>query len=225
MISKDDKQKILNGTFAIPRDGRKCKFVGKTALAGLDDESLNFFIYFNSDELVASIHHLTDDLLFDINYKSDNDVVGLWDDSIKPFNLEKALGGEPVMLRDGSKAFVKYVMPEEFDVERPLNGFVIERGEVYSYRWSLDGTAIKPTLDHPQDIIGMWKEPPPKTVTVTLPCPLKEPKDDMWFISRGEVAKSNNGRLIPSDSFKRISYFGSAKDARAWVLAMQENRR
>lgn len=76
--------------------------------------------------------------------------------------------------------------------------------------------------------VGMWKdEPVQNTVTVTLPCPLKEPHDEMWFINLdGEVSKSNYKKnSISKESFERRIYFGSEQDAKAWFDAMKNNRR
>lgn len=36
---------------------------------------------------------------------------------MKPFNLEKALAGEPVKLRGGQKAYIKYVLGDEYNTK------------------------------------------------------------------------------------------------------------
>lgn len=87
MISKQDKQKILNGAYGISRDGSKCKFVGTTT-------SSNFkylFVYFNEKGLIVLNAHLSENF---IEYNTTNsrlDIVGLWEDkpqpeSVKPIN-------------------------------------------------------------------------------------------------------------------------------------------
>lgn len=234
MISKDDKHKILNGAFAVSRDGRKCKFVGKTAHVSLDDVSLNIFTYFNSDELVTGIHHVNDDLLFGITYESDYDVVGLWDDSIKPFNLEKALAGEPVITREGNKAYVKYVMPDEhraYAGAYPLNGYILNHEEpdgVEIYQWTKDGSAQVSSPNHRDDIIGMWREPEPatdlNTVAATLPRALKEPQDGMWGVSASGVFEAYHDKDMDIDLFNQRVYFGAKEDAQAWFEAMLSSK-
>lgn len=229
MINEQDKQKIFNGAFAVSRDGRKCKFIGKTAHSGLDDVSLNIFIYFNSNELVTGIHHLTDDLIFSITYESDNDVVGLWENKPEPFDLERALNGEAVMLRGNKKAYVKYLMPDEYTGPHCVIGYVIDASNVgvFTYGWCLDGRAVKENYDHHLDIIGMWREPEPisNTVTLTLPCPLKEPQAKMWILAPDGYTQSSYDENIPLAFFNSRIYFGSEEDAKEWYFAMKDNRK
>ncbi|WP_052119481.1 hypothetical protein [Gallibacterium genomosp. 1] len=78
---------------------------------------------------------------------------------MKSFNLEKALAGEPVILRSGDKAFIKYKIPEEYHSLYPLQGFSIDKdGAVYVLSWGTDGINDY-TGETDVDIIGMWEEP------------------------------------------------------------------
>ncbi len=96
----------------------------------------------------------------------------------------------------------------------------------------VDKNNFKATLsthdNHKDDIIGLWEEPEPVTelVTLTLPCPLKEPRNEMWFISHNKVIKSSYQKSnITKDEFEQLTYFGSEKDAQAWIDAMRNNRK
>ncbi|MGY6089783.1 hypothetical protein [Avibacterium paragallinarum] len=79
---------------------------------------------------------------------------------MKEFNLEKALSGEPVKLRNGKKAYVKYQVDTKCDY--PLAGYLIDGdGGIYHNNWLLDGRNWTDSKDG-RDIIGMWEEPKPK---------------------------------------------------------------
>lgn len=82
--------------------------------------------------------------------------------SIKPFDLDAALNGEPVMLRNGSKAYVRH-----HETELPLAnnlrlfGIVLdEEGRVAKMpTWNPEGRYSGDLVEDREDIIGMW----PKT--------------------------------------------------------------
>ncbi|HDR1538665.1 TPA: pyruvate kinase, partial [Pasteurella multocida] len=91
---------------------------------------------------------------------------------MKEFDLEKALAGEPVVLRNGDKAFVKFVLENPLFEDDQVVGFHIDsEGKEEVTSWGNNGVHI-PNTNSIYDIIGMWEEPRP-TVTLTLPCPLK----------------------------------------------------
>lgn len=69
------------------------------------------------------------------------------------FVLEKALSGEPVILRNGAKAYVRH-REEEFKVMYPLMGVVL--GEERWETWKLDGSVYADGGDDGYDIIGMY---------------------------------------------------------------------
>lgn len=86
---------------------------------------------------------------------------------MKPFDLEKALAGEPVILRNGSKAFVladlRDLFPKDTYFPRCLVG-------VYSHndchkafygtaRWKPNGKYFEHLKESSSDIVGMWCEP------------------------------------------------------------------
>lgn len=225
MISKQIKQAILNGKFALTRGGHKVKFIGKA-------NSLiqpYMFAYFKENDVIEHVLNLKEDLQRFSHEENEFDIVGLWEDRIDPFNLARALKGEPVKLRNGAKAFVKYVMPSDFEGSYPINGFMKDPNDLGVYvtrSWNLEGKYNEGFQEHAYDIIGMWKEPKTKTETVnpTLPRPLERPSDEMWFISFvwGEPVKSTFDKYsISQTDFARGIYFASREEAQAWLDAIR----
>lgn len=227
MISKQDKQKILNGAYGISRDGSKCKFVGTTTSSNFK----YFFVYFNEKGLIVLNAHLGEDF---IEYNTTNsrlDVVGLWEDKPEPFDLDKALNGEPVMLRKGLKACIKYVMPSEYKGTHPIRRYVIDDADpdgTYTLSWCLNGKAFKEDYDHRFDIIGMWKEPDSKPESVKpindLPAPLTKPQDNMYYVNQCGTCWSGYNRNMDINLFNERVYFASEEDARAWFNAMKNHK-
>lgn len=80
----------------------------------------------------------------------------------KPEWLDAALGGHPVVLRDGSKAYVRYC-EEEYETKYPLLGGSVDAvsGEIYTESWAYDGSYIPGQTFSRSDIIGLWQEPAP----------------------------------------------------------------
>lgn len=85
---------------------------------------------------------------------------------MKPFNLEEALKGAPVRLRDGRCAWVygnASVVPdwERYIDGPPLKGMQREDDNVIydNFGWELDGRFDPEEDNHPLDIIEMWEEP------------------------------------------------------------------
>lgn len=86
---------------------------------------------------------------------------------MKPFDLEKALAGAPVQLRDGRKAKLIFKIPDELVFsgglrpEYPLLGFIYKRnGELHHIKeyWSLDGGYMLGSDEDELDIVGLWEE-------------------------------------------------------------------
>jgi hypothetical protein len=83
---------------------------------------------------------------------------------MKEFDLDAALNGEPVILRNGEKAVVKYNLLNEVeklevrDAEHPLIGYRFDGIYINTTSWSLTGKSVHwNTMEY--DIIGMWEEP------------------------------------------------------------------
>lgn len=77
-------------------------------------------------------------------------------EQIKPmeFDLQEALAGQPVVLRNGEKAFVRH-HETEVKLLRPLIGFMCS-GDTEA--WSLQGGYLNDFTSE-YDIVGMWIEP------------------------------------------------------------------
>ncbi|MDO9828096.1 hypothetical protein Q7453_11635 [Glaesserella parasuis] len=226
MINESNKEAILNGACGISRDGYKCRYIGKSG----NSEFPYQFVYYKPNEVIRDIANLSEQFRYLKHSKDELDVIGLWENRLEPFDLEKALQGTPVLLRGNKKAYLKFLMPKEYKGPYPIKGYVIDDeypDGAYTLSWHLNGKATKEDCNHHLDIIGMYKEsePEPNTVTLTLPCPLKEPKDEMWFVDSDGVTRSNYHKNIPLDDFERIPYFGSEADAKVWFDAMQNSRR
>ncbi|WP_240019690.1 pyruvate kinase [Mannheimia haemolytica] len=105
---------------------------------------------------------------------------------MKPFDLNKALAGEPVKLRNNDKAFVKYLISDDYirdNKDHQVQGYTVDEENVFlsEVSWAVSGSHFNDGTIAQYDIVGMWEEPRP-AVTLTLPCPLKEPQENMWFI-------------------------------------------
>lgn len=230
MISEKDKEAILNGAYGITRGGRKVKYVGKRNTSDCDVDFPLFFAVFNQKDEICITLLLSRDFTNFNGRGSDNDVVGLWEDKPEPFDLERALAGEPVKLRNGKKAYMKYIMPPEYKGSYPLRGYIIDPSsatEIESNSWTLDGIGCVPTGVHSLDIISMWKDPESvaNNVTVTLPRALSEPQDEMWYVNEGGVHRSFNDEDMAINLFNQRVYFASEEDAKAWFVAMQNSRK
>ncbi|MFK3559240.1 pyruvate kinase [Pasteurella multocida] len=158
---------------------------------------------------------------------------------MKEFDLEKALAGEPVVLRNGNKAFVKFVLENPLYEDNQVVGFHIDdEGNEEGINWRKDGIHI-PNVNSMYDIIGMWEEQQP-TVKLTLPCPLKEIEEgqEFWHIvqdsdplgiawAKVDVSMSvfNKDNIYHSSLLDAGLAFKSEKDVKAWLDAMKNARR
>lgn len=100
---------------------------------------------------------------------------------MKEFNLDAALNGEPVKLRNGRKAVVQLDLTEvgaNLLTEYPLRGYVLEAKGIDPTYWTKEGKYISDKGDHINDIVEMWEEP--KISIEDLPKPFK-PKDGEVF--------------------------------------------
>lgn len=86
---------------------------------------------------------------------------------MEPFDLEKALDGEPVVLRDGKKAYVVADLRELFRKDtyfpRCLIGVSATEGNEQEFcgilRWKPDGKYFEHIKESNSDIVGMMEEP------------------------------------------------------------------
>lgn len=75
---------------------------------------------------------------------------------MKEFNLEQALAGKPVMLFNGLKAYIKFILPG--DSEYPLCGYYEHNGDYILSMWDLDGNNMNDPLEQ-YKIVGMYETP------------------------------------------------------------------
>ncbi|WP_295666926.1 pyruvate kinase [uncultured Haemophilus sp.] len=104
---------------------------------------------------------------------------------MKEFDLKAALNGEPVMLRNGEKAFVKYNLLDEIenleeeDEKYPLFGYRFEGKYVNGTSWGVEGISAYCTNEY--DIIGMYEEPKKQISIEDLPKPFKPKSGDGYY--------------------------------------------
>lgn len=145
---------------------------------------------------------------------------------MKEFDLKAALNGEPVMLRNGDKAYIfkdlRTISELKEKIRYPLVGININRCIVYA--WSLDGqvTTLSSNTAH-NDIVGMFEEPKKQISIEYLPKPY-HPKtgDEYKYIVGTEVFR----RISIGDSFdKSLSMGGQCyrteEDAQKWLDFMK----
>ncbi|OOF84180.1 hypothetical protein BKG93_08390 [Rodentibacter ratti] len=227
MLSDKEIELLKKGAFGVTKDGKKVKFIGRSHNNG--------FVYaiYNSDGILETKFY---DLLlyyFD-DYREDLlNIVGLWKDKPEPFNLERALAGEPVLLRNGDKAFVKFQLGAPVIGYHSLVGYRInEKGREERCSWFDDGNR-----DDNLKIIGMWKEPEPvKPSADDLPKPIRNiyifnSLNEVWMIGHSEQL----GVVFPVrvkryghewDRWKRISadngcFYATEEDCQAvcnWLM-------
>lgn len=76
-----------------------------------------------------------------------------------PFDLERALAGEPVELRCGLKAYIYAKTPDILERQCPLLGYIIlNSGDISEDIWFIDGVYRDKDTDDSLDIVGMWNE-------------------------------------------------------------------
>lgn len=102
MLSEKQIELLKAGAYGVTRDGRKIKYIGETGS--------NFcWVVYKNNGTVASISSGYDTFDTYIRGEEDDDIVGLWQDKPEPFDLGRALAGEPVKTRIGYKAYLKFV--------------------------------------------------------------------------------------------------------------------
>lgn len=150
---------------------------------------------------------------------------------MKEFNLEKALNGEPVMLRNGCKGVVYYKIPKEYvfsdgsNSAFPLKGLIFDEGGFIkdsSYFWTGNGFCNYESY-HPHDIIGMWEEP--KISIEDLPKPFKPKNGESYYYICGRAIEymRKYAEVSPFDSLSAQNgqCFRTKEDAQKWLDFMK----
>lgn len=155
---------------------------------------------------------------------------------MKPFNLEAALAGEPVQLRNGCKGLViadidncKIAPTQSW--EKPL--IVVTESLCGSFSrdyFKKDGGYYEKG-ESPFDIVGMWQEPRPTIRLPPLPAPLKMLKPNQKYYTIGQNSKQltpveRSCNCLGENEIEVISLaFTTKEDAEAWAAALSEARR
>lgn len=152
---------------------------------------------------------------------------------MKPFNLEEALSGKPVRLREGTKAYVKFALKNQFSCLGELVGFVTYetshyKDEDFLLKWDARGF-ICSGEENPEDIIGMWEEPKRVINGIEVPEPvtMEDWVDgaDYWHVHLyclDFVTKSLFSRKSSGDTqlIKKGFVFKTKEDAKAMAKAL-----
>ena len=115
------------------------------------------------------------------------------------FDLKKALKGEPVVLRNGTKAYIRHC-ETRFAVSRPLIGYRLSRGTVVFIQWTECGLYSWSKGESEHDIVGMWVEPLVFEHWDLLHEDIKYlVKDDneRWYAHSGKPSKDEEERNAP----------------------------
>lgn len=149
---------------------------------------------------------------------------------MKEFNLDAALNGEPVMLRNGEKAYIKYNLLDELeniearDAAFPLIGYRLYGNYVSTTSWELSGKSIHwATMKY--DIVGMFEETKKQISIEDLPKPFK-PKDGepFYYSYHGKIycdhEYSENSSVYRSFS-ENGQCFRTREDAQKWIDFMK----
>lgn len=147
---------------------------------------------------------------------------------MKPFDLKAALNGEPVMLRNGEKAFIKFNLLDDVenleprDAVYPLFGYRCEGNYIYTLSWDLTGKSVHlATLKY--DIIGMFEEP--KISIEDLPKPFKPKNGESYYYicgrTIGYISQYAEGSPFDSLSDQNGQCFRTKEDAQKWIDFMK----
>ena len=144
---------------------------------------------------------------------------------MKEFDLDAALNGEPVMLRNGNKAFIfKNILGTpilDFEPDYPLIGMI--HNHPVTKTWSLDGRISSCNDCAPGDIVGMWEEP--KISVEDLPKPFYPKEDEPYFYINGGVIEYEsefwNSNSFDISAARGGNCFRTRQDARKWLDFMK----
>ena len=144
---------------------------------------------------------------------------------MKEFDLKAALNGEPVMLRNGKKAFVVYDLRNYPALmgklgKKPLNGIVFNKdGDECKYidvEWNEAGSNASVQFD----IIRMWQDQ--KISIEDLPKPFKPKKDEEYFyIGCKTVYSKRYYDDFDHDLSEGGQCFRTEQDAQKWLDFMK----
>lgn len=158
---------------------------------------------------------------------------------MKPFNLTEAIQGKPVLLRDGSKAYVLGSLLNcgfnSKDISYPLRGIIIYDNNAYwgDCSWTLEGKYDKSDSEHKLSIIGMYNEPKlsskevlEKSYKESVSISLKSDKDYQNTVVIGKtytneyivLSKNGNVPLITNGEFFEWELHEPSKESQEEVI-------
>lgn len=149
---------------------------------------------------------------------------------MKEFDLKAALNGEPVKLRNGSKAIILDDARNYFKNTRPsdevLLGLISDVNNqdkfLCSGAWTSDGSWINNFVDE-FDIVEMWEEP--KINIEDLPKPFTPTQGDTYFYICGfKIFKINNffeNSTFDTGNSQNGQCFRTEEDAQKWLDFMK----
>ena len=148
---------------------------------------------------------------------------------MKEFNLDAALNGEPVKLRNGNKAFICYKLSDDSKYwdGSPINfnicGYILNfNGDIamLNTAWTTDGKWTIDEIKSDRDIIGMWEEP--KISIEDLPKPFKPEEKELYFyIKNGCVCRNLFWSGFDENLAKNAQCFKTREDAQKWIDFMK----
>lgn len=187
MLSEKEIEALKNGAYGVTRDGRKVKYLGKVY------SNTNGWLTFNKLNEIQDVFLQYSTFASYFNKTEyELDIVGLWVDKPEPFNLDRALAGEPVKW-SGKPDVKSWVLP----CRSNPNLYIIDTDNqcINSVNVTLyDYDGLKKNC-------VMWKESElVKPSADDLPKPIREFGDltEVWFIELDDDADT----YIPCDSRK-----------------------
>lgn len=137
MISEQDKQAIFNGAYGVTSDGHKVSYVGTIASSYYKHL---FVVEKDGGDITTCVY--SDELKF-CHIESGLDIIGLWEDSPKPFNLEEALTGKPFRNQFGEKTYLLADVRENAPNElKPFIGYTVRSDStIFSFNCDLNSLA------------------------------------------------------------------------------------
>lgn len=146
---------------------------------------------------------------------------------MKEFDLESALNGEPVMLRNGKKAIIYYCTPAEFKFDENIPDSFPLKGMVFDFEGYLDDPLVAwrcngsfRCSEDNWDIVGMWEEQ--KIGIEDLPKPFKpDIGDEFFYLSVGTVQYCSFYSDINADLMRGGQCFREREDAQKWLDFMK----
>lgn len=149
---------------------------------------------------------------------------------MKEFNLDAALNGEPVKLRNGNKAFICYKLSRDFKYwdGSPINfnicGYILNfNGDIamLNTAWKEDGKWTMDETKSDRDIIAMWEEP--KISAEDLPKPFKPKFGERFYYVYGSRIENLilNINSYDEELIESGNCFRTKEDAQKWLDFMK----